>query len=184
MKTQYYTASSLDGYIATADDSLDWLLQFGAPDSTSYPAFLREVGAIAMGSSTYEWLRRNQVQTAPGANRPWPYEPPTWVFSSRPRPAIDGADVRFVNGDVRPVHREMTQAAGGRNLWIVGGGELAGQFFDHGLLDEIIVQITSVTLARGKPQLPRVITTPPLRLVSVTRYGEAFAELRYEVPRQ
>ena len=77
----------------------------------------------------------------------------------------------------------MVAAAGGKNIWIVGGGELAGQFYDHGLLDELIIQVASVTLGGGAPLLPRAITTPPLRLVSVTSYGEAFAELRYEVPR-
>ena len=77
----------------------------------------------------------------------------------------------------------MVAAAGGKNIWIVGGGGLAGQFYDQGLLDELIIQVASVTLGGGAPVLPRAITMPPLRLVSVTPYGEAFAELRYEVPR-
>ncbi len=77
----------------------------------------------------------------------------------------------------------MVAAAGGRNVWIVGGGELAGQFYDQGLLDELIVQVGSVTLGAGKPLLPRMITNPPLRLVSVSAVGAGFAELRYEVPR-
>jgi dihydrofolate reductase len=77
----------------------------------------------------------------------------------------------------------MVEAAGGKNVWIVGGGELAGRFYDHGLLDELIVQVAAVTLGGGAPLFPRAITTPPLRLVSVTPFGEGFAELRYEVPR-
>ncbi len=182
MKTQYYTASSLDGFIADSQHSLDWLLQFGSVEGTSYPAFIRDVGALAMGSSTYEWLLNNHVRPENGDPQPWPYDQPTWVFSSRSLPEIPGADVRFVRGDVRPVHQEMVEAAAGKNVWIVGGGELAGQFLDHGLLDELIVQITSVTLGGGAPLLPRRITAPPLKLVSLTAYGEAFAELRYEIP--
>lgn len=54
MKTQYYTATSLDGYIATEDNSLDWLFPLGNVNDTSYPTFITEVGALAMGSSTYE----------------------------------------------------------------------------------------------------------------------------------
>ena len=65
----------------------------------------------------------------------------------------------------------------------VGGGELAGQFYDHGLLDELIIQVTSVTLGAGVPLLPRKISNPPLRLISATTYGEAFAELHYAVSR-
>jgi len=76
----------------------------------------------------------------------------------------------------------MVEEAGGRNVWIVGGGELAGQFYDAGLLDELYVQIGSVTLGAGKPLLPRAITSPPLRLVSVRAVGTGFAELHYEVP--
>lgn len=182
MKTQYYTASSLDGFIADPDHSLDWLLQLGDPEETSYAAFIREVGALAMGSHTYEWLLRNHVRPASDAPQPWPYDQPTWVFSTRSLLPVPGADVRFVRGDVRPVHREMAEAAAGRNLWVAGGGDLAGQFHDHGLLDELIVQVAAVTLGAGAPLLPRRIAIPPLRLVDVTRYGE-FAELRYEVPR-
>ena len=184
MKTQYYTASSLDGFIADSENSLDWLLQLGDVAETSYPAFIREVGALAMGSTTYEWLLKHQVRPESEDSQPWPYQQPTWVFSSRSLPAVSGADIRFVSGDVRPVHRQMMEAAGGKNVWIVGGGELAGQFYDHGLLDEIIVQISSVTLGSGAPLLPRAIVTPPLRLTSVAAYGEAFAELRYEVRRK
>ena len=181
MKTQYYAASSLDGFIADAEHALDWLLQFGSVESTSYPAFIRDVGALAIGSATYEWLLRHQVHADPP--QPWPYAVPAWVFTTRTLPIPDGADIRFVRGDVRPVHRAMVEAAGGRNVWIVGGGELAGRFYDHGLLDELIVQVTSVTLGAGSPLLPRPITTPPLRLVSATVYGDAFAELRYTVPK-
>ncbi|HSE27894.1 MAG TPA: dihydrofolate reductase family protein [Gemmatimonadales bacterium] len=183
MKTQYYAAMSLDGFIAGPDDNLDWLMQFGGEpgEESSYPAFIREVGALAMGSATYEWMLRHHIRPATGEPKPWPYEQPSWIFTTRSLPRIDGADIRFVRGDVRPVHRAMVTAAGGKNVWIVGGGELAGRFHDHGLLDELIIQVAPVTLGAGAPLLPRAITTPPLRLTSVTSFGGTFAELRYEV---
>jgi dihydrofolate reductase len=184
MKTQYYTASSLDGFIATEDDSLEWLFPLGDVNDTSYPAFIAEVGALAMGSATYEWMLRHALTVKDQTGSTWPYAQPTWVFSSRTLPRIDGADLRFVDGHVRPVHRAMQAAAAGKNLWVVGGGDLAGQFFDAGLLDEIIVQMGSVTLGRGKPLFPRRLTTPPLRLTSVRQVGSGFAELRYDVPRR
>jgi dihydrofolate reductase len=181
MKTQYYTATSLDGFIATEDDSLEWLFQLGDIEETSYPTFIKDVGALAMGSATYEWMLRHVV--GPEAERPgpWPYEQPTWVFSSRTLAPVPGADIRFAKGDVRPAHAAMAAAAGGKNIWLVGGGDLVGQFHDHGLLDELFVQIGSVTLGAGKPLLPRAITSPPLRLVSVRAVGTGFAELHYEV---
>ena len=182
MKTQYYTATSLDGFIADPVNSLDWLLQF--PMTEDYPAFIREVGALAMGSTTYAWILNDLAGSDGKEPQPWPYEQPTWVFTSRTLPLIPGADIRFVRGDVRPVHAEMVTAVGGKNVWIVGGGELAGQFHDHGLLDELIVTVAPVTLGGGAPLFPRTITTPPLRLVSVQTYADTFAQLRYEVVRE
>lgn len=181
MKTQYYTAASLDGFIATLDDSLEWLFPLGKLEDTSYPEFIRGIGALAMGSATYEWMLRHLV--TPSGPEAWPYPMPTWVFSSRSLAPVKGADIRFVQGDVQPVHEQMVAAATGKNVWIVGGGELAGQFYDRGLLDEIFVQVGSVTLGRGKPLFPRALTSPPLRLLSARSVGTGFAELHYEVPR-
>ena len=182
MSTQYYTATSLDGFIADSHNSLDWLFQFGGEGATDYPEFIREVGAIAMGSTTYQWILDHQVRPDSDSPKPWEYRQPTWVFTTRVLPVVSGADIRFVRGDVRPVHRDMVAAAGGRNVWLVGGGELVGQFHDHRLLDEVIVFIASVTLGGGAPLLPRRITAPPLKLRSVTQLGDAFVQLRYSVP--
>ena len=112
MKTQYYTATSLDGFIATEDDSLEWLFPLGDLNDSSYPAFISEVGALAMGSATYEWMLRNAHKVAAETGSPWPYTQPVWIFSSRKLPITDGANIRFVNGDVRQVHADMRAAAG------------------------------------------------------------------------
>lgn len=184
MTTQYYTAASLDGFIATPVDSLDWLFPLGRLEDTGYPAFIQDVGALAMGSATYRWMLRHLVRPDSAAPGAWPYAQPTWVFSHRPLPGVAGADIRFVQGDVVPVHRAMAAAAAGRNLWVVGGGDLAGQFHDAGLLDELIVQVGSVTLGAGKPLLPRRISSPPLVLLSARAIGSGFAELRYALPRR
>ncbi|MGE0040392.1 MAG: dihydrofolate reductase family protein [Vicinamibacterales bacterium] len=183
MKTQYYTASSLDGFIAAPGHSLDWLMQFGHGAGTSFEEFIREVGAVAMGSGTYEWLLRHHVFPEGRPAQPWPHEQPTWVFTSRTLRPVPGADIRFVSGAVAPVHRDMVAAAGGRNIWLCGGGDLVGQFHDAGRLDELIVQIAAVTLGAGAPLRPRASTTPPRRLVSARAYGTAIVEVRYEVTR-
>jgi dihydrofolate reductase len=183
MKTQYYTATSINGYIADGNNSLDWLFQFGEIDSMKddYPQFIEEVGALAMGSTTYEWIiaQENLLEEP----ERWPYELPAWVFSHRKLPAVEGANIRFVQGDVAPVHAEMARVAGGKNIWLVGGGELVGQFCDHDLLDEIILSIAPVMLRSGAPLLPRAITTPPLKLIDVQTYGDVFVKLTYEVQR-
>lgn len=110
MTTYYYTASSLDGFIATPEHSLEWLLKqdIDHEGPMAYAAFEKGIGALAMGASTYEWLLRNQGE------EPWSYAQPTWVFTHRDLPTPEGADVRFVEDDVRTVHREMVAAAGRR----------------------------------------------------------------------
>lgn len=182
MKTQYYTATSLDGFIATEDDSLEWLFQLGNPEESGYSDFIAGVGALAMGSTTYEWILRNSEAVIAEVGSAWPYTQPTWVFTTRTLPRIEGADLKFVRGDVRAVFPEMRAAAAGKNLWVVGGGDLAGQFHDAGLLDEIVVHVGSITLGRGKPLFPRRMATP-MRLVSARQLGTGLAELRYEVQR-
>jgi dihydrofolate reductase len=181
MKTQYYTASSLDGFIATEDDSLEWLFPLADLTDSSYPDFIAEIGALAMGSTTYEWIVRNSDKVAAETGSPWPYTQPVWVFTTRILPVIEGSNIRFVKGDVRQIHNEMRVAAGEKNIWIVGGGDLAGQFHDEGLLDELIIKIGSVTLGRGKQLFPRRVLSPTLRLISVHQMGNSMVEVRYEV---
>jgi len=181
MSTQYYTASSIDGFIADPDNSLDWLFQFSEASGIEdeFPKFMDQVGAMAMGSTTYEWVANHTGFLADPSK--WEYTVPTWVFSSRELPRVDGPDIRFVSGEVGPIHNEMVRAAEGKNVWLVGGGDLVGQFHDQGLLDEVIVSIASVFLGSGAPLLPRRIVTPPLQLLEATAYGADFAMLRYAV---
>lgn len=183
-KTQYCTASTLDGFVAGPGHSLEWLLQFEDADLDGFDAFLSEVGALAMGSHTYEWLLEHVVGPDADDPQPWPYRQPAWVFSSRELPTIDEADIRFVEGDVSGPHRAMTEAAGGRNVWVVGGGDLAGQLHDAGLLDEIIVEIVPVTLGNGFPLFPRRVFDPPLTLLSSIPRGPGFVTLHYGMPQR
>ena len=121
MKTQYYTATSLDGFIATEDDSLEWLFPLGDVNDTSCPAFIAEVGALAMGSATYEWMMRHALTVKDQIGAAWPYTQPIWVFGRRQSPRVEGAALHFVQGDVAPVHAAMCAAAAGRNVWGVRG---------------------------------------------------------------
>jgi len=182
-RTQYYTATTLDGYIADGSNSLDWLFEVdrGTGDDDSFSAFFAEVGAMAMGRTTYEWvLEHERVLDESGKWRRWYGETPCWVFTHRNLPIVPGATVSFVEGDVEPVHAEMTEAARGGNIWLVGGGDLVGQFVDQGLLDEILVGIAPVTLGGGAPLLPRRLGASHLELVEVAQDGQ-FARLSYRV---
>lgn len=169
--TTYYTATSLDGFIADQQHSLDWLLRQDqrAAGPLNYEEFFARIGAMVMGSSTYEWVLEHET----GA---WPYELPTWVMTTRELPRAHD-EIRFANGDIRTVDDDMVDAAQGKDRWIVGGGELAGQFADTGLLDEIIVYIAPVTLGGGAPLLPRTLDLELQELAP----NKGFACARYTV---
>lgn len=176
-RTVYNTATTLDGFIATEDHSLAWLLsrQIDADGPMSHQEFEKGIGAIVMGSSSYRWVREHDPES-------WAFAVPAWVLTHRtglePYP---GADIRITAADTRDaltaLHAEMVAAAGDRDVWIVGGGDLAGQFADAGLLDEVVVSIAPVTLGAGKPLLPRHVE---LRRTEWAVNGE-FVCVRYDV---
>jgi dihydrofolate reductase len=185
-RTQYYCATSLDGFIAESDDTLRWLTEYeggyGGPDAVpmkgSYDEFYEGVGALVMGSTTYEFVLRELTE--------WPYAgKPTWILTSRdlPRPEGEDVDVRFADGDIRALHPEMVTAAGDRNLWAVGGGNVVSQLADAGLLDEVIATVVPVVLGEGKPLFDRRLPGGPMQLTGTRAFDTGMVELRYEISR-
>ena len=149
MKTVYYTASSLDGFIVDTEGSLDWLISrdIDQQGPFGYDEFIKTIGALAMGADTYEWIVKDQ----PGE---WMYDQPTWVLTHRPQIISAEHPVQVFSGDVAELHRELVTAAAGKDIWVVGGGEVAAQFVTAGLIDEMIVSYAPCTLGAGAPVLP------------------------------
>ena len=180
-KTQYYAATSIDGYIADQDNSLDWLFEVDEGTDNPFGAFFSGVGAFAMGATTYEWVLKNDNLLDEPQNWHDMYgDVPCWVFTHRDLPLVPHANIFFISGDVTPVHQAMTVAAQGKNVWLVGGGELVGEFADRGLLDEIILGVAPATLGAGVPVLPRRLSSQELALTHVAQLGQ-FAYLTYAV---
>jgi dihydrofolate reductase len=186
MSTIYYCAVSLDGFIAESDDDLRWLTEYdgsfdgpGAqPMKGSYDSFYEDIGALVMGSVTYEWILREVTE--------WPYAgKPTWILTSRALPVPEGedVDVRFADGDVGDLSGEMLAACGGRRLWVVGGGNVASQFVDRGLLDEAILTVVPVVLGKGKPLFDRRLPGGPMQLLGTRAFDTGMVELRYAIDR-
>jgi len=175
------TASSLNGWIADEHNSLDWLFAVEGgeqPDDDLYPS---SATVMVEGSTTYEWvLAHERLLEHPER---WPRmfgSKPTFVFTSRELPIPSGADVRLVSGGVADALPAIREAAGGGDIWVVGGGDLAGQFLDAGALDRIAVSFAPVLLTGGAPLLPRRVGSERFRLVSATAAGQ-FARLVYDV---
>jgi len=180
-KVVFDAAASLDGFLADEQDSLDWL--FAVPGGDEPGADLVPQGATVHveGSTTYRWLLDHEDLVAhPEKWREYFGDKPVFVFTTRDLPVPAGADVRFVSGAVPDALPAIRAAAGDGDIWVVGGGDLAGQFLDAGALDEIAVSVAPVTLGAGAPLFPRRIGSDRLRLVEARAAG-AFARLVYAV---
>jgi len=175
------TAASLNGWIADEANSLDWLFAVEGgtePDPSLLPA---NASVLVEGSTTYEWiLAQEDILAHPEKWRGFHGDRPTFVFTTRELPVPEGADVRFVSGAVADALPAIRAAAGEGDVWVVGGGELAGQFLDAGAIDEIAVSVAPVLLAGGAPLLPRRLESDRLRLRSAHAAGQ-FARLVYTV---
>ena len=185
----YYAAATLDGYISDPDDGLEWLLQFeGTSDSPGaepepmgegggYEQFYEGVGALISGSATYEFVVDHF------ADETWPYSgKPYWVLSSRDLPVPDrgGVDVRIIDASVEEIYGEVVASAGDREVWLVGGGNVASQFADAGLIEELILTVVPVLLGDGKPLFDR----PPsawFALLGTRASSNGMVELRYRL---
>jgi dihydrofolate reductase len=194
-RTQYYAAATLDGFIAESDDSLGWLLGY-EPAGTyeaegteagpmaeggGYDSFYGDVGALVSGSATYEFVLDHM-----DSDDSWPYKgKPYWVLSSRDQrsPEGEGVDVRVAKGKVEDLHGEMMEAAGGKNLWVVGGGDVASQYAAAGLLDDLLLTVVPVVLGEGKALFDERLPGGPLRLTGTKAFANGMVELDYELTR-
>ena len=173
-------ATTINGWIADEDNSLEWLFAVEDPsaDDDLMPSGF---GVLVMGSTTYEWLLAHEDLLAQPTKWQHLYgDRPTFVFTSRSLPVPAGADMRFVCGAVAQALPGLREAAGEQDIWVVGGGDLVGQFLDAGALDEIRLSVAPVALPAGAPLLPRRVGSDRLRLVSARAAGQ-FARLVYQV---
>ncbi len=171
MSTVYYTASSLDGFIVDPDGSLDWLVTRAIDNDGPFgmDAFMASIGSIVMGSATYEWLLKNQ----PGD---WMYDVPSWVMTRRSNIIAAGHPVHTFAGRAADLHPDLVRAAAGRDVWVMGGGQIAAQFAAAGLIDTMIVSYAPCTLGAGAPVLP---LRSEWRLVEAATNGD-FAVARWD----
>ena len=140
MKTTYYVASSLDGYIAKEDGDVSWLEDLDISlEETGYEEFYSTVDAIVMGRKTYDMIR---------SFGSWPYgDKPVWVYTTSNTNAIEGCNLQKGQTPV-DVHNEAQQQ-GVSHLWLVGGGQLAASFLEQKLLTHLSISQMPIILGGG-----------------------------------
>lgn len=177
----YETATSVDGYIADTANSLDWLFAVPGGQSPDPELAPPQAAVQVMGSTTYEWvLNKLKALKTPGEWTKAFGETPVFVFTSRHLDAPAGNAVHFLNGDIVDALPRLREASDGGDIWVVGGGDLAGQFIDAHAMDRLVFTVAPVALGSGAPLLPRRVESDRLTLISATQVGQ-FARLTYDV---
>ena len=165
-----YIAASLDGYIATKDDSLEWLFKTEGEGDAGYGEFIKTIDTVVMGRRTYDWVMEAE-------NGEFPYQDITsYVYTSSS--AEDNPFVKFTNQDVSGLVKELKERPG-KNIWVVGGSSLLHSFVKKDLVDEWIISIAPVLIGKGIPLFQEFDFEITLKLKSVRSYGQ-FAQLHYE----
>ncbi|MEM9818539.1 MAG: dihydrofolate reductase family protein [Cyanobacteria bacterium P01_D01_bin.6] len=164
-----YIATTLDGYIASADGGIDWLtsLDTGNED-TGYEAFYRTVDALVMGAITYE-----QVLTFGD----WPYANKLAYVLTRRSLFTERSDVKIIN----PLESLLLdiQQQGFQRVWVVGGGQIAAEFMRRGLISDWILAIAPIILGEGI-SLYQNVPLQKLQLISTRRLPSSMVELHYQ----
>ena len=166
-----YIATSLDGYIATADGGVAWLTAFESADEDyGYADFLSTVDLLLMGRTTYEQLLTFGV---------WPYEGKQCVvFGHRPI-----ADPNVTVCDSIESFKEQWIGRFQR-AWLVGGAELVTSFRAHQLISQYILSIIPTILGDGIPLWQAPLPTQPLQQINTTTYPNGLVQIIYQPIRQ
>ena len=172
-----FIATSLDGFIARPDGSIDWLESASSGsdgEDFGYKAFMESVDALIMGRNTFE-----KVLSFPE----WPYgNKPVVVLSSslQARPDSVPDTVRIANGSPQQiVARLMSQ---GMNSFYVDGGVTIQRFLNAGLIDELTMTVIPVLLGSGIPLFGPLESDISLELASSESFPCGFVQNKYRLP--
>lgn len=165
-----FIATSLDGYIATKDDSLDWLFKVEGEGDNGISEFYETVDTILMGRKTYDWIITHMTEEFPYKNKE------CYVFSRQENE--DTEDVKFIKEDIIDFTNKLKNEEG-KNIWIVGGGDLLHSFIKEKLVDEFIITIAPTIIGEGVPLFKEDEYQLELYLKG-TRCFNQFVELHYK----
>jgi dihydrofolate reductase len=172
-KVIVHIATSADGYIARPDGDIEWLTSRPAPEGFyGMEAFMRSIDTMVLGRKTYEASLRLGAKFDSKSR--------TIVFSRQPPPVDIPSGVEFVNEPVGPFVRRL-RAQPGKDIWLMGGGELIASFLDAHAVDEFVISVVPVFIGDGIPLIARRPRQVPLTLQSVERFDDGLVKLHYGV---
>ncbi len=175
-KVIVHIATSADGYIARSDGDLEWLTSRPAPEGFyGMNAFMKSIDTRVLGRKTYEVsLRMGAKFDSPNRHI---------VFSRHPPPADAPSGVEFVNDAIGPFVSRLREQPG-KDIWLMGGGEIIASFLDAQAIDEFVISVAPVFIGEGIPLLARRHRHVPLDLSSIDRFEDGVVQLHYRVHKQ
>jgi dihydrofolate reductase len=175
-KVIVHIAASADGYIARPDGDLEWLTSRPAPEGFyGMNAFMKSVDTLLLGRKTYD------VSLSMGEK--FESKSKTFIFSQRARPADAPSGVEFVNEAIGPFISRLREQPG-KDIWLMGGGELIAAFLDAQAIDEFVVSVVPVFIGDGIPLIARRHRHVHLELQSTERFEDGLVQLHYRVIKQ
>ena len=168
-------ATSADGYVARPDGNLDWLTERPAPKGFyGLPEFERSTDAKILGRKTYDRSRQLGATFSAGGMH--------YVFSRQPPPASVPAGAHFVTESIA-AFAERLRTQGGKNVWMMGGGDIIGSFLDEDAIDEFIITVVPTFIGEGIPLVAPRHREVALRVLGVQQFPDGVVQLHYEVQR-
>jgi dihydrofolate reductase len=168
-----HIGTSADGYIARADGDLEWLTSRPAPPGFyGMNAFMKSIDTKLLGRKTYEASLRLGAKF--GA------KDRTIVFSRHAPPADAPSGVEFVGADIKTFVSRLREQPG-KDIWLMGGGDLIASFLDAHAIDEFVISMAPVFIGDGIPLIARRHRHVPLDLISSERFEDGLVQLRYRV---
>ena len=169
-----HIAASADGYIARPDGDLEWLTSRPAPKGFyGMNAFMKSIDTKLLGRKTYDESLRLGAK--------FDSKEHTIVFSRGGRPHNAPSGVEFVNGAIGPFVSRLKEQPG-KDIWLMGGGDLIASFLDEHAIDEFVVSVVPVFIGDGIPLIARRHRHVPLKLKSTESFEDGVVQLHYRVP--
>jgi len=170
-KVILYIATSVDGYIADKDGGVSWLDDFGDCDC-GYEKFMNSIGSLIMGAKTYEQILTFDVG--------WPYKgKKSYILTHRSLQAHPDGDIEFIDDDVEAIVKKAKDAAGEKDVWLVGGTNLVTSFLNSQAIDEMMIFVVPTLLNKGISLFNEISSKQSLKLKESTSYDNGIVLLHY-----
>jgi dihydrofolate reductase len=168
-----HIATSADGFIARSDGDLEWLTSRPKPKGFyGIEAFMKTIDTYVLGRRTYD--RSIELGAKFGSGGRYV------VFSRHSAPRNVPPGVEFVSEPIGPFIDRLREQPG-KDIWLMGGGDIIASFLDEGAIDEFVVSVPPVFIGEGIPLIARRQRHVPLDLVSVERFDDGVVQLHYRV---